>query len=42
VQLLAENPSFPPIGVDLREQALTIEGIAVGLLRLGLAEPQRL
>jgi repressor LexA len=42
VQLLAENPDFPPIGVDLREQELTIEGIAVGLLRLGLSEPQRI
>ncbi|HYN79551.1 MAG TPA: transcriptional repressor LexA [Lamprocystis sp. (in: g-proteobacteria)] len=39
VQLLAENPDFPPIAVDLREQDLTIEGIAVGVLRLGLAEP---
>lgn len=42
VQLLAENPDFPPIAVDLREQELDIEGIAVGLLRLGLAEPRRL
>jgi repressor LexA len=42
VQLLAENPSFPPIAVDLREQELDIEGVAVGLLRLGLAEPRRL
>jgi len=42
VRLLAENPDFSPILVDLREQELTIEGIAVGLLRLGLAEPRRL
>ena len=42
VQLLAENPDFPPIAVDLRVQELSIEGIAVGLLRLGLAEPQRI
>ena len=42
VQLLAENPDFPPIAVDLRAQELTIEGIAVGLLRLGLAKPQRI
>lgn len=42
VQLLAENPDFPPIAVDLREQELVIEGVAVGLLRLGLAEPQHL
>ncbi|WP_295459183.1 transcriptional repressor LexA [uncultured Thiodictyon sp.] len=42
VQLVAENPDFPPIVVDLRKEALTIEGIAVGVLRLGLAGPQRL
>jgi repressor LexA len=37
VQLLAENPDFAPILVDLRERTLVIEGIAVGVLRLGLA-----
>ena len=42
VQLLPENPAFEPIAVDLREQELVIEGIAVGVLRLGLAEPSRL
>jgi repressor LexA len=42
VQLLPENPSFAPMVVDLREQELCIEGIAVGVLRLGLAEPRRL
>jgi repressor LexA len=42
VQLLAENPAFAPISVDLREQELTIEGIAVGVLRLGLDAPRRL
>jgi repressor LexA len=42
VQLLPENPAFEPISVDLREQELVIEGIAVGVLRLGLAEPSRL
>ncbi|AUB80786.1 transcriptional repressor LexA [Candidatus Thiodictyon syntrophicum] len=42
VQLLAENPDFPPIAVDLRKQELVIEGIAVGVLRLGLVAPQRL
>ena len=36
VQLLPENPSFEPITVDLREQQLVIEGIGVGVLRLGL------
>ncbi len=37
VYLLPENPDCQPIAVDLREEDLTIEGIAVGLLRLGLA-----
>jgi repressor LexA len=36
VQLLPENPDFAPIVVDLREQALTIEGLGVGVLRLGM------
>lgn len=40
VQLLAENPEFPPIAVDLRAQELIIEGIAVGVLRLDV--PRRL
>ena len=35
VQLLAENPEFQPIVVDLREQTLTIEGLAVGVIRNG-------
>ena len=33
VRLLPENPEFEPIVVDLREQDLTIEGIAVGVIR---------
>ncbi len=33
VELLPENPDYRPIRVDLREQALTIEGISVGVLR---------
>jgi repressor LexA len=33
VQLLPENPDFAPIEVDLRRDALTIEGIAVGVIR---------
>ena len=33
VQLLAENPDFEPIEVDLRRDPLTIEGIAVGVIR---------
>ncbi|MGH8725607.1 MAG: transcriptional repressor LexA, partial [Burkholderiales bacterium] len=35
VQLEAENPEFAPIEVDLRREALTIEGIAVGVIRNG-------
>jgi repressor LexA len=35
VELLPENPDYKPIRVDLREQALTIEGISVGVLRRG-------
>ena len=33
VRLLAENPDFSPIIVDLRHQSLVIEGIGVGILR---------
>lgn len=33
VHLLAENPAFATIQVDLRTQSLTIEGLAVGVLR---------
>lgn len=36
VQLLPENPDFSPMQLDLREQALVIEGLGVGVLRLGL------
>jgi repressor LexA len=35
VQLEAENPDFPPIELDLRRDALAIEGIAVGVIRNG-------
>jgi len=35
VQLLAENPEFEPIEVDLRSEPLVIEGIAVGVIRNG-------
>jgi repressor LexA len=37
VQLEAENPDFAPIEVDLRRDELTIEGIAVGVIRNGKA-----
>ncbi|MEM9302157.1 MAG: transcriptional repressor LexA [Pseudomonadota bacterium] len=33
VQLLAENPDFAPIEVDLRETSLSIEGLGVGVIR---------
>ena len=36
VTLLAENPDFAPITVDLRRQALAIEGLGVGVIRAGL------
>src|SRR3954467_12884581 len=35
VQLLPENPDFEPIEVDLRRDSMTIEGIAVGVIRNG-------
>jgi len=35
VQLLAENPDFEPIEVDLRREAFAIEGLAVGVVRNG-------
>ena len=35
VQLLAENPEFDPIELDLRTDDLAIEGIAVGVIRNG-------
>jgi len=37
VQLEAENPEFKPIEVDLRNEPLVIEGIAVGVIRNGKA-----
>jgi repressor LexA len=35
VQLVAENPDFEPIELDLRTDELAIEGIAVGVIRNG-------
>ena len=35
VRLLPENSDFEPIVVDLREQEMAIEGIAVGVIRTG-------
>ena len=36
VHLLPENPEFEPILVDLRETALVIEGLGVGVIRPAL------
>lgn len=36
VQLLAENPDFPPIVLDLKRDPLTIEGLGVGVIRNSL------
>jgi len=36
VQLVAENPAYKPIEVDLRHQAFSIEGLVVGVIRTGL------
>jgi repressor LexA len=36
VWLLPENEEFEPIGVDLAERALVIEGVVVGVIRDGL------
>ena len=33
VFLLAENPDFAPIEVDLKDQELVIEGLSVGVIR---------
>lgn len=35
VHLLPENSEFQPIVIDLRQQTLTIEGLAVGVIRNG-------
>ena len=35
LELLAENPEFKPIVLDLRRESMTIEGIAVGVIRNG-------
>jgi repressor LexA len=35
VQLMPENPDFEPIEVDLRNEPLVIEGVAVGVIRNG-------
>ena len=35
IELLPENPDFDTIRVDLREREFTLEGVIVGVLRLG-------
>ena len=35
VKLVAENPEFAPIDIDLEQQSFAIEGIAVGIIRNG-------
>ncbi len=35
LQLVPENRDYKPINIDLREQAFTIEGLSVGVLRRG-------
>ncbi len=35
IQLLAENPDFAPIEVDLRSGEFAVEGVAVGVIRNG-------
>lgn len=35
VKLVAENPEFAPIDIDLEKQNFAIEGIAVGIIRNG-------
>ena len=43
VRLVAENPAFPPIELDLRRDSLVIEGLVVGLVRNDLAaQPLRM
>ena len=36
LSLVAENPDFPPIEVDLRSSNFTIEGVSVGVIRRGM------
>lgn len=36
LDLLAENPDYEPISVDLRTQEFAIEGISVGVIRRGV------
>ena len=35
IELIPENPAFKTLAVDLRQESLTVEGIAVGIIRNG-------
>jgi repressor LexA len=35
IELIPENPAFQTLAVDLRREALTLEGVAVGIIRNG-------
>ncbi len=37
VWLLPENPDFEPIHLDLRERAMVIEGVVIGVIRDGIS-----
>ena len=37
VWLMPENEDFEPIKVDLKSQAMVIEGVVVGVIRDGIA-----
>lgn len=38
VRLEPANPAYEPIEIDLRNQSLTIEGLAVGIIRTGIKQ----
>ncbi|WP_184335049.1 transcriptional repressor LexA [Povalibacter uvarum] len=40
VRLEPANPAYEPIEIDLRTQELTVEGLAVGIIRTGLQRNQ--
>jgi repressor LexA len=40
VRLEPANPAYQPIEIDLQQQELTIEGLAVGIIRTGLTRTQ--
>ena len=40
VRLEPANPAYKPIEIDLQQQELTIEGLAVGVIRTGFTRTQ--